>query len=216
MRQTFWLFSSAALMCGLLNASDAPVILVLGAPGSGKTVNAKRISERYGIPAISMAALLKEAGGWGKAGSRKTFRESVESGELVNDELAIGLLEQRLGKIDVSKGFVLDGFPLTTQQAAYLEDLGRRWRLAEPVVLHLTIPDSMARDRMRKRGRADDKPAIIERRLAEYHAQARWVLGRYPRVVTIDASGTREDVWRSVEQALDALLQTAQPNSLGF
>jgi adenylate kinase len=184
-----------------------PVILILGPPGSGKTLNAKRISQRYDIPTISMADLLKQAGGWGKAGSKKVFRAAIESGELVSDEVAIKLLEQRLGKEDARRGFVLDGFPATVKQAEYLDNLCKERRFRPPMVVHLTVSDSTATERMRRRGRADDKPAIMERRLAEYHAQADMVLGRYREVAAVDASGTPDEVWRSVEQKLAAVLR---------
>ncbi len=193
----------------LASSQSGPVILVLGAPGSGKTVNAKQISQRYDIPAISMADLLKQANGWGKAGSTKKFRAAIESGELVSDEASVKLLEQRLGKVDVTRGFVLDGFPLTVRQAEYLEAASNQRGLGPPVVVHLAVSDRTATDRMLRRGRADDKPATIERRLAEYHAQAGLVLNRYRQVVTVDASGTPEDVWRAVERGLDSVMQNA-------
>jgi adenylate kinase len=195
-------FVLSACSIALASSQPGPVILVLGPPGSGKTVNAKRISQRYRIPTISMADLLKQASGWGKAGSSKVFRAAIESGELVSDEVSVKLLEQRLGKEDVNRGFVLDGFPLSVRQAEYLENLSNQRGLAPPVVVHLTVSDRTATDRMHRRGRADDKPATIERRLAEYHAQAGLVLNRYRQVVTIDASGTPENVWRAVEQGL--------------
>lgn len=209
--------SSAVLACSLATSPLAlawsepgPVILVLGPPGSGKTVNAKKISARYGIPAISMSDLLKESGGWGKAGSRKTLRAPTESGDLVSDEVSIQLLEQRLGKADVNKGFVLDGFPLTAKQAEHLEGVVRELGLREPIALHLTVSDSAATQRMLKRRRADDRPETIERRLAEYHAQAQLVLQRYPQVATIDASKTPEEVWRKVDEELRARMPHAE------
>ncbi|HWQ53026.1 MAG TPA: nucleoside monophosphate kinase [Bryobacteraceae bacterium] len=187
------------------------MILVLGPPGSGKTVNAKKISERYRIPSVSMADLLKQAGGWGTAGSKRTLRAPVESGDLVSDEVSVKLLEQRLGKLDVSKGFVLDGFPLTVKQAEYLDRVSRQRGLGRPVVVHLTVSDATATERMLKRGRADDEPQTIERRQAEYHTQADLVLKRYPQVVTIDATGPLDEVWRKVEQGIDTLLRTPGP-----
>ena len=200
---------AAAIACGFspiaLHAAG-PIILVLGPPGSGKTVNAQKISKRYHVPTISVADLLKQSGGWGKAGSTKTLRAPVESGDLVSDEVSIGLLEQRFTKADVNKGFVLDGFPLTAKQAEYLENVSKQRGLGEPIVVHITVADSTATQRMLKRGRSDDNPATIERRLAEYHAQAELVLKRYPKVVTVDSSGTPNEVWQRVEQGLNPIL----------
>ena len=190
----------------LSSSGPGPVILVLGPPGSGKTVNAQKISKRYGIPSITMADLLKQSSGWGKEGSGKKIRAPIESGDLVSDEESIRLLEQRLGKSDANKGFILDGFPLTVKQAEYLENVTRQRGFREPVVVHVTVSDSTATQRMLKRHRADDKPEIIERRQAEYHAQAELVLKRYPKVVTIDTSGSPAEVWRMVEQGLNTML----------
>lgn len=214
LRRSVCLAASAAVLAfGLLTSAasgastaSCPVILVLGSPGSGKTVNAKRISERYGIPTISMSDLLKQARGWGKAGSKKTLRAPIESGDLLSDEASIKLLEQRLGKGDVNKGFVLDGFPLTAKQAEYLEGVSTQRGFSQPVVVHLTVSDSTATRRMELRRRADDDPETIERRLAEYHAQAGLVLKRYPQVATIDATGTPDEVWQKIEQSLKTLL----------
>ena len=185
----------------------SPLILVLGPPGSGKTVNAQKISRRYGIPAISMADLLEQAGGWGKAGSKKMLEASVESGDLVSDEVLITLLEQRLGKSDARKGFLLDGIPSTAKQAEYLEGVAARRRLGEPLVVHLMVPDATARQRMLKRGRANDTLEIVERRLAEYRAQAELLLKRYRRVVAIDATGSPDDVWQRVARGIDTFLE---------
>jgi adenylate kinase len=173
-------------------------------------VNAKRIADKYNIPAISMSDLLKQASGWGKAGSNKAFRAQIESGELVSDEMAIELLEQSLGKLDITKGLVVDGFPVTVPQAEYLETLSNKVGLRPPVVVHLSVSDRTATERMRRRGRADDKPATMERRLAEYHAQAELVLSRYKHLVTIDASGTPQGVWRDIERRLDVLRGNAR------
>jgi adenylate kinase len=185
---------AAAIACGFspiaLHAAG-PIILVLGPPGSGKTVNAQKISKRYHVPTISVADLLKQSGGWGKAGSTKTLRAPVE---------------QRFTKADVNKGFVLDGFPLTAKQAEYLENVSKQRGLGEPIVVHITVADSTATQRMLKRGRSDDNPATIERRLSEYHAQAELVLKRYPKVVTVDSSGTPNEVWQRVEQGLNPIL----------
>jgi len=72
--------------------------------------------------------------------------------------------------------------------------------------VHITVADSTATQRMLKRGRSDDNPATIERRLSEYHAQAELVLKRYPKVVTVDSSGTPNEVWQRVEQGLNPIL----------
>jgi adenylate kinase len=212
--------AAAVTACGLLTPSIAvppagagPVILVLGPPGAGKTVNSQKISKRYGIPTINVADLLKQSAGWGKAGSSKIMRAPIESGDLVSDEVAIGLLEQRLAKSDSHKGFVLDGFPITPKQAEYLENVSNQRGFRQPIVLHLTVADSTATQRLLKRQRSDDKPEMIERRLSEYHTQADLVLKRYPQVITIDASESPKEVWQKIEKDLSATLANPAPSN---
>ncbi len=155
------------------------VILILGPPGSGKTVQARNLSRKLGVPAISMADLLKQNAGWGRAGSQKQLKAQIESGELVNDEMASRIMADRLRRPDTERGFVLDGYPTTSKQAENLDGLLKERSLPAPTVVQLEVPDAVVLERMQVRGRADDQPEIMQRRLEEYHREATYVLKHY-------------------------------------
>jgi adenylate kinase len=97
-------------------------IVLLGAPGSGKGTQAKRLMEERGVPHISTGDMLRAAVA---AGTRfgQQAKAIMEAGELVSDEIMLGIISERLTEADVADGFILDGFPRTRQQADDLEEL---------------------------------------------------------------------------------------------
>lgn len=97
-------------------------IVLLGAPGSGKGTQAKRLEADRGIPQISTGDMLREAVA---AGTRfgAQAKETMAAGQLVSDDIVLGILSERLTRADAADGFILDGFPRTRQQAADLEEL---------------------------------------------------------------------------------------------
>lgn len=97
-------------------------IVLLGAPGSGKGTQAKKLMADRGIPQISTGDMLREAVA---AGSRfgQQAKEIMEAGQLVSDDVMLGIISERLTQADAADGFILDGFPRTEKQALDLEDL---------------------------------------------------------------------------------------------
>ena len=98
-------------------------LIFLGAPGSGKGTQAEQVEKKFGIPAVSTGNMLREAvKNQTEAGLRaKSF---MDAGDLVPDEVVIGILKDRIAEDDAKKGFILDGFPRTVQQAEALERMG--------------------------------------------------------------------------------------------
>lgn len=116
-------------------------IILLGAPGSGKGTQAKRIAESRGIAHISTGDILREAVRTGTELGRKA-EPIMKAGALVPDELMIGIIGERLEKDDAVRGTVLDGFPRTVVQAEKLERLMTEGNgKSEAHVLHLLVPD---------------------------------------------------------------------------
>ncbi len=97
-------------------------IVLLGAPGSGKGTQAKKLMAERNIPQISTGDMLRAAVA---AGSRfgQQAKEIMEAGQLVSDDIMLGIISERLAEPDAQDGFILDGFPRTEKQALDLEDL---------------------------------------------------------------------------------------------
>ena len=97
-------------------------IVLLGAPGSGKGTQAKKLMDERGVPHISTGDMLRAAVA---AGTRfgQQAKTIMEAGELVSDEIMLGIISERLAEADAADGFILDGFPRTRQQADDLEEL---------------------------------------------------------------------------------------------
>ena len=157
-------------------------IVLLGAPGSGKGTQAKRLKVELGIAHISTGDLLRAAV---KAGTPLGLKAKavMEAGQLVSDDIVLGLLEERLAQPDTQPGFILDGYPRNLAQANALDAL--LTRLAQPLdaVVKLNVPDAdiVARCKIRfeQEHRADDNPETVRKRLAVYAEQTAPVAGFY-------------------------------------
>jgi adenylate kinase len=103
-------------------------IVLLGAPGSGKGTQAQLLKDKYGVPQVSSGDLLRDAVARGTALGLKA-KVAMDSGQLVSDDIVLGLIRDRLGQADAANGFILDGFPRNNEQAdalnMLLEELGQ-------------------------------------------------------------------------------------------
>jgi adenylate kinase len=105
-------------------------IILLGAPGSGKGTQSQKLMDAYGVPQISTGDLLREAVAKGTALGLRA-KTAMDAGKLVDDEIVLGMIRERLARPDASKGFILDGFPRNIAQAEALERTLRD--LAQPL-----------------------------------------------------------------------------------
>ena len=97
-------------------------IVLLGAPGSGKGTQAKKLMADKNIPQISTGDMLREAVAAGTRFGEKA-KSIMDAGNLVSDDIMLGIISERLARPDATEGFILDGFPRTRQQALDLEEL---------------------------------------------------------------------------------------------
>jgi adenylate kinase len=146
-------------------------IVFLGPPGSGKGTQAKLLGKRLGVPAISTGDMLREAVRRETALGRRA-KAIMEAGELVPDDVVIGLIRERIGSPDAAGGFLLDGFPRTIHQAEELERLLKDNGTALDGVVNLVVPEATLVERLLGRaeqeGRSDDRPETIRERLRVY------------------------------------------------
>lgn len=114
-------------------------VIMLGPPGAGKGTQAERFARGRGIPKISTGDILREAVQAGTELGRRA-RAVMDRGELVNDEVMIGIVRERLDRPDARGGFVLDGFPRTIAQAAALD---RLMESRDPlIIVNIAVPES--------------------------------------------------------------------------
>ena len=188
-------------------------ILVLGPQGSGKGTQAKRIKTTYGIPHIATGDMLREMRELPTDLGRE-LKEVMDAGKLVNDELMIKLIRDRLSRGDTLGGFVLDGFPRTMAQAEALHELLRELERELDIVFDFQVPDSevlLARLRQRhaEEGRADDTPGAIARRLELYERETAPLIDYYrthqANVVGIHANRSVEEVFGEIERSLQSV-----------
>jgi adenylate kinase len=112
---------------------------MLGPPGAGKGTQARLLQEALGVPQISTGDMLREAQHNGSALGREA-RRYMEAGQLVPDDVVIGLVQERLGAADCARGFVLDGFPRTVSQAQALQRLLESLGPALDAVVAVEVP----------------------------------------------------------------------------
>lgn len=149
-------------------------IIIFGAPGSGKGTQSEVLIEKYGFDHVSTGDLLRAAIK-NETELGKAAKGYMDAGQLVPDELIIGLIERVLEERKPKVGLILDGFPRTIPQADALSALFAKYDTAVHAVLDLQVADEELVERLLKRGeasgRSDDNLETIQKRLAVYHAQ---------------------------------------------
>ncbi len=205
-------------------------LILMGAPGAGKGTQSEKISERWGIPAISTGDILRAAI---KAGTAlgKTAKSYIDEGKLVPDEVVIGIIKEYLTSDACKNGFILDGFPRSIPQAEALDAMGVRIDAA----LALEVADDKIIKRMSGRRvctcgasyhveykpsakegicdkcgaalyvREDDAPETVAKRLETYHMQTEPVKAYYAAkglLITVEGQEEVADTTRLVAEAL--------------
>ena len=183
-------------------------IVLLGAPGSGKGTQAALLVELLNLPHISTGVLLRAAG---KAGTElgRQAKIVMDRGELVSNETMLGLIEERLSRDDVQRGFILDGYPRNIAQARALD--GLLTHLGQPVdeALQIDIDVEMVIARIAKRAaqesRSDDSEAIARNRMQIYAQQTAPVVEYYAKhgvLSRVLGTGSIDEVFQRIKGVL--------------
>ncbi len=185
-----------------------PVRLVIfGRQGAGKGTQCAKLIEQYGAVHISTGDILRAAVAEGTEFGRKA-NEFMSAGQLVPDEVMIGIVKDRLAKPDVvAAGFLLDGFPRTEAQAqALAETLGTS---GLDLAINIEVPLDVVLGRIKGRNRSDDTPDAVDRRLRDYEEKTvpaiRW-FATIGKLVEIDGVGTEDEVFARLSEVIDTHL----------
>lgn len=183
-------------------------IVLLGAPGSGKGTQATLMKTELDVPHISSGKLLRDAVEAGTLLGRKA-KKVMDRGELVSDELMLGLIEERLTEPDAQLGFILDGYPRNLAQAEALDELLER--LGRPVdeALQIDVDEEQVVKRIAHRaaeeGRSDDTEEIVRHRMEVYAEQTAPLVDYYARrgiLSRVLGDGSVEDVFQRIRGVL--------------
>jgi adenylate kinase len=186
----------------------------LGPPGAGKGTQAERLGARFGIARLSTGDMLRAAVAAGTPIGLRA-KDIMARGELVPDEIVVGIIADRITESDAAKGFVLDGFPRTVAQAEALQQLLTKRGLKLDAVIELAVDEGILARRIesrinetRARGeklRADDDPEILKSRVAAYRAQTAPLSEHYRRMGmlrTVDGMQAIDTVAAAIEREL--------------
>ena len=189
-------------------------LILLGPPGAGKGTQSQRLVEEYGIVQLSTGDMLRAAIKAETPVGLKA-KDIMSRGELVPDEVVVGIISERLDHDDARNGFVLDGFPRTIAQADALDRLldGKAHEL--DAVIELKVDEALLIERIRNRleqmqargeqPRPDDNPEAMKIRLEAYRQQTAPLIGYYARkgkLKTVDGMASMDEVARSIDAAV--------------
>ncbi len=206
-------------------------IIFLGAPGAGKGTQAELVSEKLGIPAISTGAIIRESLKTGTEMGLKA-KKFIEAGQLVPDDVVIGIIKERLEKSDCENGFILDGVPRTVPQAEALDKMG----VKIDKVVSIEVSDEKIVERMSGRRvcqdcgatyhtvykpsskgevcdkcgheltmRSDDAPEVVRSRLEVYHSTTEPLKEYYSKKGNLSLVFGKEELSETSKCTLEAL-----------
>lgn len=203
-------------------------VVMLGPPGAGKGTQAERFARTHGLPKISTGDILRDAI-HADTELGRSAKATIYAGGLISDDVMIGIVQERLGRPDAARGFVLDGFPRTVAQATALDGMinGR----GPLVIVDIVVPEEVLLRRLAARRicgdcgvnaqvdwmtscgncggtlvhRRDDNEAIVLERLKVYHRQTKPIVDFYGRRTTfrqIDGNQPPDAVTSAMDKAI--------------
>ena len=183
-------------------------LVLLGPPGAGKGTQAEKLAAELGIPHISTGVILREAAEKGTELGRKA-KAIMDAGQLVGDDVMLGIIRERLQAKDCESGYILDGFPRTIPQAEALDELLSRKSEPPVVIVNLELDEQELRRRIAGRrsetARSDDAEETVLSRFQVYQEKTRPLLDYYgARVRPIDGKGSVLEIFQRLTDLLRA------------
>lgn len=179
------------------------ILVILGAPGSGKGTLSKELKAKYNFEHISTGDLIRKS-------EDEEIKKIIDAGNFLPDDMMIKMLRKELKKIDPSSNIILDGFPRTTKQAKRLDALLGRMGLGLNHALFLELPDDIAKERIKKRAEEEDRKddaseEVVDKRFQEYNEKTLPILDFYRKsrkLIRVNADKGKEDVLKHVVKRL--------------
>lgn len=200
-------------LCKITNKLKIMLNVVLfGPPGAGKGTQAEKIIEMYNLIHLSTGDILR-----GELAAETSLgleaKKYMDKGELVPDEVVIGMIESKINRNPDAAGFIFDGFPRTTAQAKALDDLLLKKGTPVTAMIMLTVEREELIKRLLNRGRdsgrSDDQDiSIVENRINVYNNETAPVIDYYEKqdkYIPVQGMGTIEDIFKRLCSAIDSL-----------
>ncbi|AQS61414.1 Adenylate kinase [Rhizobium rhizogenes] len=190
-------------------------LIFLGPPGAGKGTQAKRLTDKYGIPQLSTGDMLRAAVSAGTEIGKRA-KAVMDAGGLVSDDIVNQIVSERIEAPDCAKGFILDGYPRTVPQAKALAENMRKKNLVLDAVIELKVDEEALIRRIENRVaetvaaggtvRSDDNPEAFRKRLTEYREKTAPLSSYYSEqgeLVTLDGMADVDAVTEAIERVLE-------------
>lgn len=216
-------------------------VIMLGPPGAGKGTQAQRFAQQHGIPKISTGDMLRD-GIKEKLPLALQATQKMDRGELVDDETMVGIVRERLSRPDISKGFVLDGFPRTLTQGRALDEIMAD-RGGQLIVVDIVVPEEELVRRLAARRicskcgtnadsnasicrrcggelvlRSDDDERVVRERLRVYTQQSKPLVDYYhgrPTFRAVNGAQAPDRVYQDLDEAIHNAARAGARRSVG-
>ena len=187
-------------------------IIIFGPPGAGKGTQAQIIVDERGVVQLSTGDMLRSAISGGTELGMKA-KQIMDAGQLVSDEIMVGMISERMAEDDCANGVILDGFPRTVAQAEALDAMLDGRGVSLDKVIEIQVDEVALFARIEKRAaetgaaRSDDNADVLAQRLKVYHTNTAPVLPYYREkklLMSVDGMQTVEKVSEAIRQCLDS------------
>ncbi len=187
-------------------------ILIFGPPGSGKSIQAENVADKFGLPYISTGELIKEYTNSSKNDSTvKEAKKRYQEGQPQPNDLVFKLIRERLNQLELSKAraIILDNFPFNKDQFKWWQDFSVKNNFAPLRGIYLDVSEDTIYKRLKSRKRSDDNKEVVANRIAKYRQPIdflRNTLDRKGNLVIVDGEPSINKVSKKVTNTVDEII----------